>query len=265
MKVYMELVFLDNFFIDWLLLRTTMRLLPGTRRSKKWVWAAAAVGGVYAMLAPLAAAMLLRNVVVKAGVGILLVWIAGGIDTMASFSKRIAVFYGLSVLLGGLILALGNIMGYGNSLLNGAIATQFPLWVVLSFAVAISLGYERIARSVKKHLCMHHHTTELELTIKGKTARMPALIDTGNMLDEPISGLPVIACHSELYQKYFGALPLNDAICIPIETVSGVGQVYAIKPDSAYIIGNKARKIIALVGVAPFGNAQAALLPPVLI
>lgn len=73
--------------------------------------------------------------------------------------------------------------------------------------------------------------TELILTYSGRTARFPALIDTGNLLREPLSGLPVLIVEARL----LGDLPpLSGCRTVRYGGVGGSGALRCFLPEAIW-------------------------------
>ena len=76
------------------------------------------------------------------------------------------------------------------------------------------------------------------LSMDGKLVRFPALIDTGNRLREPVSGLPVLIAETGLLK---GALPESGYRILPFGGVGGSGRMVCFKPTMVWIEKNGRR------------------------
>lgn len=168
MAVYLDLVILLNFLVDFLLLVGTNRLAgcpPGPGRAA----AASVLGGIYGGACLLPGFRFLGNIlwrVVSLG---LMGTIAFGCSP--STLRRCALFVLLSMALGGVAVSLG---GGGMTVLGAASGV----------ALLCLIGFHRtpVSRS----------SVPVRLTHKGKTSTFSALYDTGNTLRDPLTGEPVL-------------------------------------------------------------------------
>lgn len=110
----------------------------------------------------------------------------------------------------------------------------------------------------KKH-AKDNWNIKLCISANGETVRFTALIDTGNRLHEPFSGLPVIIAEAEILN---GVLPENGYRNVAYGGLGGNGIMKCFKPDFIWIIsGSKMRRApdawIALSPVPLPGISQA--------
>lgn len=71
---------------------------------------------------------------------------------------------------------------------------------------------------------------ELEIVAFGKSVSLRVLPDSGNLLQEPFSGLPVMVCASDSLRP-LGAIPPQKLRLIPCGTVAGQHILHAFRPD----------------------------------
>ena len=91
--VYIELILLDNFFMDFVILYYTVRISVKNARLLR-VLLAAALGGVYSVFAVFCD--ILISPVFKVAASFILITAAGGVKSLRSFFVSSAVFYGFS-------------------------------------------------------------------------------------------------------------------------------------------------------------------------
>lgn len=72
------------------------------------------------------------------------------------------------------------------------------------------------------------------LSLRGRTASFRALIDTGNRLHEPISGLPVLIAENSLLQNFLQSLQIPFR-SIAFGGLGGNGNVRCFRPDMVLI------------------------------
>lgn len=181
MTVYVDMVFLLDFLIDYLLLLGTNRLCgypPEWRRSA----VAAGVGGAYSGLCLMPGLAFLGNTIWRIVILGILAWITFGFSRSAL--RRCAVFVILSMALGGVAFGLGS-----------KSAWTLPLGAVVIFIMCYVGFRDRIG--AVSYL-------PVELTYGGKSLRLTALEDTGNGLRDPVTGRPVLVVDAEIAQKLTG-------------------------------------------------------------
>ena len=145
----------------------------------------------------------------------------------------------LTVQFGGTVYADGTMIG------------TVPLRTALLIAVA-ALCLPRLLRmllSVSKRRALH---TDIVVQLAAHTYRLNALIDSGNLLKEPLSGLPVVLIAREVDR------PLRP---VPFEKLSKNGVLYGEHPVSVLLPEYGYTPVDCICAQAPerIGTAQAIL------
>ncbi|MBQ6808018.1 MAG: sigma-E processing peptidase SpoIIGA [Firmicutes bacterium] len=199
--VYADVLLALNFFLDFFLLWATGRFLR--RDARVWrLLAASLLGAVYgaAMLIPWLAWLYTLPAAVL--VSLILLLLAFGYGSRRSFLKLFAGFYLVAFAMAGSALAgayfleqRGFRFGLPQTMASGAL--------LFGLAVAVILARRGVVLLRSKWNREDFHTM-VEVWVAGRSCRFPALIDTGNDLREPISGLPVVVAD---YQSLFPLFP----------------------------------------------------------
>lgn len=181
MLVYLDLVLLLNFLVDFLLLLGTNRL-AGFPSEWKRLLPAAALGGLYSAGCMLPGFRFLGNTLWR------LVSL-GGIAVIAfgwnrSALKRCGVFVLLSMALGGIAL------GFGKANIPALVLAAVGVWILCHVAFGGSIG-ERAYVPV-------------EITCGNSTVSLIALRDSGNTLRDPITGEQVLVISADVAEKLTG-------------------------------------------------------------
>ena len=179
--VYLDIVILLNFLVDWLLLLGTNQLCGYSSKCGKMALAAGA-GSLYAACCFLPGFIFLGNLLWRIISLILMSWIAFGCNINAL--RCGAIFVLLSMAMGGVAVGV----------------SQGGFWQLLLAALGVLLvcmiGF-RGRLAVAKYV-------PVEIMFKGKKVCMTALHDTGYGLKDPITGKPVLVVGAEIAQKLVG-------------------------------------------------------------
>lgn len=188
--LYLDILFLVNFCMDYMALYIT-GALRGRRRRAVPLLTAAFIGAVYAVLAVLFEGSEAIQSIIGILVSLLLTGIAYGFQNKREFARTFLVFYAVSLLLGAIITV-------AYSLLNRYVRGEFLKDEgggrrMLVFLIAATVGGILIrlcggwlAREEKMHNC------RVSVWIADKKATFDALVDSGNLLTDPLSGRRVI-------------------------------------------------------------------------
>lgn len=186
--VYADAVFLENLAVDYILLIAASRI-SGVPARRWRAAAAAALGGVYALVSALAPGGVLTSFFVKLSVGLVMVVTVFGLR--ARLLRVALVFFGVSAAFAGAVMAAalvsGRSPGLGSGVPFGTLVLSFALFYALFTLVFRTSGSHRVRGEIRR----------LTVTYRGRRVTLPALTDTGNGLREPVSGLPVTVCSLE--------------------------------------------------------------------
>ena len=242
MRIYLDLVVLLNFLVDFLLLLAADRL-SGFPAQWKRLFLAAALGGVYSGACLMPGFHFLGS----------WLWRAVSLGVMASIAfgwnravlKRGAVFLLLSMALGGMALGIEK-----NNFLS-LVLTAGGMWLLCKAAFGGVVGQQEYVP-----ITLRYGENSLSLI---------ALRDSGNTLRDPITGEPVLVIGSEAAQTLTGLTqvqlqkpmetmalhPLSGLRLIPYQAVGrGAGMLLALRFENVRI-GSWQQS--ALVAFAPEG------------
>ncbi len=243
MPVYLDLVILLNFLVDFLLLLGTNRL-AGYPAGPLRAAAASVLGGIYGGACLLPGFRFLGNMLWRlVSLGLMGV-IAFGLDR--STIRRCVLFVLLSMALGGIALGLGS--GTFQALIGAAAGV----------AVLCGIGFRGKAEPMRYVPVVLRHGD--------RQVRLMALHDTGNTLRDPLTGTPVLVAGPRIGWELSGltAEELRDPAAavvshpglrlIPYHAVGkSAGLLPAVRVGKARI-GNRERSV--LVAFSPEGLGQ---------
>ncbi|MCY1103862.1 sigma-E processing peptidase SpoIIGA [Shouchella clausii] len=256
MTVYLDLIWLLNAGIDYLLLAATALLLK--RRFSQWRLVLAALFAsliVFLMFTP--AAPLFLNPVIKLIYSGLIVFIAFGYKRFSFFLQNLASFYFVTFVTGGGLFAMHYFFetnvdvlaflpghGVGGSMVSWA-------FVLIGFPLALYFCKQQFG-AVKTKQFHASQLAEVEFWIEGMPFYAQGLIDTGNRLRDPLTKMPVMVAEAALLYSAFGKQQVDALLeleaenepsplmkrmrLIPYRAV-GQGSSYmaALKPDRVKI------------------------------
>lgn len=106
----------------------------------------------------------------------------------------------------------------------------------------------------------------VEITFMGRRVSLNAMVDTGNLLRDPVTCLPVIVCSRQALHR-FG--PMDDAGLMPgmrlisVKTAAGSALMTLLRPDEVRLrLKSGWKPARALIGLAPEGYSGCQALVP---
>ena len=191
MTVYLDIVFLENVCMNYIIIYATVLLLKLNNKPLR-ILLGSVIGAIYAVLSVTKVFEIYNTIFLKILISAIIIYVSVDTKSFKSLLKALLVFYIVSFTFGGVALALLYFIKPENILMkNGVYIGTYPIKIVLFAGIVgfilISIVYSIIKnRYKKKKIC------EVEISIEGKKKLVKALIDSGNFLKEPITGVPVI-------------------------------------------------------------------------
>ena len=272
-SVYVDLYFMVNFSMDLLCLMITAALLH-RRVLRGRAIAAAAIGGAYAV-----AALLLNF----SGVwGLLLDVLAAYLLCLTAFAGRrggigvalrcCPVLFLTSMLVGGVMTALYTLLNRLQLPIEALQGDGLSVWLFVLLAAVSGIATARGGAFLG--LSKKTERVELSATLFGKTVTLCAMVDTGNLLRDPLSDRRVIVAE---VSRFAGILPqelfeacrtgqVSDwlsshenarlARLIPMQTASGSGMLLGLVPERLMLtVGKECYSADYLIAPTVLGGA----------
>lgn len=160
------------------------------------------IGSVYAVIVYLNILSIYSNLFAKIILSIVMVYVAFNPKNAKVLLKQILIFYLVSFIFGGCTFALIYFIKPENvKMKNGVFVGVYPLKVGL-IAGAIAFVTTQIAFKINKSKLNNKNTFfNIQLHYKNQSITVKALLDSGNMLKDPISQAPVIIVERESLSK----------------------------------------------------------------
>ena len=160
------------------------------------------IGSVYAVIVYLNILSIYSNIFAKIILSIIMVYVAFNPKNAKVLLKQILIFYLVSFIFGGCTFALIYFIKPENvKMKNGVFVGVYPLKVGL-IAGAIAFVTTQIAFKINKSKLNNKNTFfNIQLYYKDQSITVKALLDSGNMLKDPISQAPVIIVERESLSK----------------------------------------------------------------
>lgn len=194
----MDTLFLLNGVVDYVLLLAAARI-AGEPLSRGRFLLGAVLGGSYAVaifLFPF-----LTSVCYKMLVFLLMMLVAYG--RSGKLLRQILIFLALSAGLAGGILAIALTGGEGLTLQGGVLYSSMDLKIVLLSASICYALMTTVFQNFATHTKISGELVSVSFQLFEQEVECLAMVDTGNTLKDPISGLPVLVVETKTLAKLF--------------------------------------------------------------
>lgn len=242
--VYVDVLLLLNFMVDFVLLRVAA-LLAGRRFFGKRAALSALLGAVAALAIFIPQGGVALTAGVKLAASAAMVWMAFPFAGWGALLRDIFCLFSASFIFSGAMLALNlALRPEGMAVFNGVLYLDISapmLMLVTAGCYLLTLPLGRwLRQGTGQELC------EVVICEGGSACVIPALIDSGNGLCEPFSGQPAMVCGAEelraVLPEGLGGLTLDAEAArrmgfrmIPFDSVGGEGLLPAFVPQAVRI------------------------------
>ncbi len=279
--VYGDLLFFVNFCMDFQCLFLTAKLL----RRRFSIWRAvlgAAFGALYAcaalFLVTSGAVALVLDLSVCALMCLLTFWERE--RPLRAALLPFALYFGVSAAVGGVMSGIASLLSQLDltQIASGEEVSSGAFVLISAAGGGLTFLFARLCQK-------RGNGTRATLTVEllGRRISVTGLVDTANLLADPVCGRPVAILREETARAWVeGAFPqrgTSDTVhmatlpprlarrarLVPASTVTGEGLMLTFVPDGAWLdTGKGARSVELLVSAAPLASVPsdcAALLP----
>lgn len=275
MTIYVDVLFLENLILNCIILYATS-IISKARIKHLRIIGASAIGAIYVIIYYLFRIPIYTNVLAKLMLAVCMVYIVFKPRKGKDLFKYVIIFFLVSFVFGGASLGVIYIVNSNNvTIENGMILGAYSiktimLGIVIAFIVSI-LAF----RLVKNKFTKKDMFCDIKIKLNGKEIETKAMIDTGNLLKEPITNIPVVVVENTVLE---GVLPkeilentenilggdienipkeiknryLSKLKVIPFSSLGKQnGMLLGIKADSLKVINIEEEKIIdkAIIGI----------------
>lgn len=198
MILYLDIIFLENLCMNYIILFAT-GIITKNKIKKLRIFISSMIGSIYVVISIFSIFQMYTNIFFKILISVLLVHIAYSPKNIKELISKLMVFYLTSFAFGGCAYALLYIIKPQNIFMkNGLYIGTYPLKIALLGGL---IGFSLIVnvfKMIKNKMNKKDIYCYIEIEFNNKKACMKSLVDTGNMLKDPISNMPVIVVEKEI-------------------------------------------------------------------
>lgn len=241
MTIYIDIVLIENLIMNFIILLATGLILKEKIKAMRLLLSSL-LGAIYSVVSYMSILEIYTSMTLKIILSIVIIYIAFNPQTIKKMWKDILIFYLTSFVFGGAAFALIYIIKPQDILMkNGLFLGTYPLKTILLGAIVAFIIIIAAFTVVKTKITKKDMFCEIEIELNGEKIKTTAMIDTGNLLKEPITNTPVIVVeHTLLYD------------CIPKEILNHLDEL--LGGDFSKIPESIKEKYIAKLKCIPFSS-----------
>lgn len=233
MEMYIDLFFIFNVIMDYIIIMSTSILLK-RRTSYIRMILSSLIGGISSLVLFTS----LNKIVIEIVSIVIMVLISFGYKGIRYLINNILYMYILSTLLGGIIYLF-------NIKVSNSMFLTYLIIIVISIEIMLLYIKEN-----KKMRSIYNNYYKVDIYFKDREKlSLIGFVDTGNNLYDPYKKRPVIIVHNKYIKE-------DKYILVPYHTINGNGLLKCIKPDIIFIdgIGYKGNVLIGFSDSFNFGD-----------
>ncbi len=171
------------------------------------------IGSTYAIIIYISKLQIYSNIFLKVALSAVMVYVAFNPSKFKSFLKGIMIFYLTSFTFGGVTFALLYFVKPQNiSFQNGVLIGISPIKVIITGGVIGFIIITISFKNIKGKLTKKDMICDVKIIQKDKTKEIKAIIDTGNLLTDPITKVPVVIVEKDKLTDIFPTEILENTI-----------------------------------------------------
>jgi len=191
MRVYLDIVLLENFIMNYIIIFSTAIISKSNIKHLKIILASI-LAGIYSIFNYI---FNIGNIeiIIKFLISILIILIAFDSRKIKIIIKQLILFYLVSFTFGGVSFMLLFLIDSKNIVFeNGILVGTYPIKVSIIAGIIGFIIIACVSYIIKDRLKTKSMLCDLEIFYKGKYKKLKTMIDTGNLLKDPISQTDVI-------------------------------------------------------------------------
>ncbi|WP_443128795.1 sigma-E processing peptidase SpoIIGA [Gracilibacillus sp. D59] len=210
MVVYVEVIWLLNFMLDWMILLLTQSI---TKHITKWyrLVIASLFGSLIVPLSFIFPTFPMDSWFLKILHSFLIIWIAFGFQNVAIYLKLLCSFYFMTFSIGGGLFAIHFLFSTENYMLTRGLATDqiHGLFVLIGFPIILFFTKYRMDKHKMQQFQQEFYYS---VTIKwrGKQVETTGYLDSGNHLVDPFTQTPVIIVDETILEHWLAKEEIMD-------------------------------------------------------
>ncbi len=275
MTIYIDIIIVENLIMNYIILYAT-GLISKNKISHLRIIFASIIGAIYAVTEYISKLNIYSNILLKIILSIVIVFIAFYPQNVKKMFKLLVLFYLTTFTFGGVATYLIYVLKPQNIIIkNGMYVGTYVLKVIFIGAIVGTIILIIAFKFAKNKITKKDMICKVKIKLNGKEIVLDTMVDTGNMLKEPLTGNPVVVVEkTSLYDLMpkeilnntelilggdFGKIPeniKNEYISrlkiIPFSSLGKQnGMLIGIKPEKLYVINEQLeeKKDNAIIGI----------------
>lgn len=210
MTIYIDLIFLENLIMNSIILYATAIILKIKPKFFRII-ISSAIGSIYAIILYITEMQIYTSIISKIILSIMIIYVAFNPQNVKKMWKQILIFYLTSFVFGGVALYLIYFLKPQDILIrNGMFVGEYVLKVIMLGGILAFIVIKISLKIIKTKFNPKDMYCDIKVKLNNKEIKTRAMIDTGNLVKEPITNTPVVIMESTLLEEVISKEILNN-------------------------------------------------------
>lgn len=198
MTVYIDVVFLENLILNVIILYATSLIAKMNLKIIRTL-ISASIGSIYAIMYYIFQIGLYSNIIFKFILSVIMIYVAFNPKEFKTLLKVLILFYLTSFVFGGASLSVIYLVNAQRiNIQNGMIIGKYTMNTILTGIIIAFIVIVIAFKIIKSKISKNDLFCDIRFKINNKEIKTKAMLDTGNLLKEPITNIPVVVVEHKL-------------------------------------------------------------------
>lgn len=198
MTVYIDVVFLENLILNVIILYATSLIAKINLKIIRTL-ISASIGSIYAIMYYIFQIGLYSNIIFKFVLSVIMIYVAFNPKEFKTLSKVLILFYLTSFVFGGASLSVIYLVNAQRiNIQNGMIIGKYTMNTIFTGIIIAFIVIVIAFKIIKSKISKNDLFCDIRFKINNKEIKTKAMLDTGNLLKEPITNIPVVVVEHKL-------------------------------------------------------------------
>ena len=191
MTIYIDVIIVENLIMNYIILYAT-GTISKVKISYLRIFCSSLIGAIYAITEYTFKLNIYSNIIIKTILSVIIIYVAFNPQNIKKMCKQLIIFYVTTFTFGGIATYLIYVLKPQNIIIkNGMYVGTYVLKVIFIGAIIGTIILFIAFKQVKNKITKKDMICKIKIKINGKEKTLDEMVDTGNMLKEPITGTPV--------------------------------------------------------------------------
>ena len=192
MTIYIDIIIVENLIMNYIIIYAT-GLISKSKISHLRIFFASTIGAIYAITEYISKLNIYSNMLVKIVLSVIIVFVAFYPQDIKKMCKQLVLFYLTTFTFGGVATYLIYVLKPQDIIIkNEMYVGTYVLKIIFIGAIVGTIILIIAFKFAKNKITRKDMICKIKIKLNGKEVVLDTMVDTGNMLKEPLTGNSVV-------------------------------------------------------------------------